>query len=47
MKTREQRRKRRPLTSIFVGQAPQKTEPSGFCLMPLAHYGCPIDEKAS
>ena len=46
MKTRDQRRKRRPLGSVFVGQAPQKTEPSGFCLMPPAHYFCFIGEKA-
>ena len=47
MKTREQRRKRRPPAYVFLGRAPQKTEPSVFCLMPPAHYGCLIGEKAS
>ena len=79
MKTRDQRRRRRPLGSVFVGQkakepfrsgegenhettgstaqapaarlcfcgpSPTKTEPSGFCLMALAHYVCFIGEKA-
>ena len=45
MKTREQRRQRQPLGSVFVGQAPQKKEPSGCCLLPLAQYGCPIGGK--
>ena len=92
MKTREQRRQRRPLGSVFVGQAPQKrkvarggvaatvcmtaeaerkknvkktgstaqapaarlrfcgpsptkTEPSGICLMLVAHYGWPMGQK--
>ena len=30
----------------FCGPSPTKTEPSGFCLMLLANYGCPIGEKA-
>ena len=30
----------------FCGPSPTKAEPSGFCLMLLAHYGCPIGEKA-
>ena len=29
MKTREQRRQRRPLGSVFVGQAPQKRSLAG------------------
>ena len=29
----------------FCGPSPTKTEPSRFCLMPLAHYGCPMGEK--
>ena len=43
MKTGGQWRQRRPLGSVFVGQAPQK--PSGCCLLPLAQYGCPIGRK--
>ena len=36
MKTRDQRRKRRPLGSVFVGQAPQKRSLAGAasCLLP-------------
>ena len=30
----------------FCGPSPTKTEPSRFCLMLLAHYGCPIGKKA-
>ena len=29
----------------FCGPSPTKTEPSGFRLMTLAHYGCPMGEK--
>ena len=36
-----------PAASLrFCGPSPTKTEASRFCLMPLAHYGCPIGEKA-
>ena len=45
MKTWEQRRQGHPLGSVFVGPIPTKTEPSGFCLMPLAYYGRPMGEK--
>ena len=47
MKTREQRRQRRPLGSVFVGQAPQKRSLAGAasCLLPLAQYGCPVGRK--
>ena len=45
MKTWEQRRQRRPLGSVFGGQAPQKTEPSGVSLMHLAHYVGSIGDK--
>ena len=36
MKTRDQRRKRRPLGSVFLGQAPQKRSLAGAasCLLP-------------
>ena len=36
MKTRDQRRQRRPLGSVFVGQAPQKRSLAGAasCLLP-------------
>ena len=30
----------------FCGPSPTKTEPSGFCLMLVAHYGCPMGQKA-
>ena len=30
----------------FCGPSPTKTEPSGFCLTPVAHYGCPMGKKA-
>ena len=30
----------------FCGPSRTKTEPSGFCLMLLAHYGCPMGQKA-
>ena len=29
----------------FCGPSPTKAEPSGLCLMPLDHYGCPVGEK--
>ena len=40
MKTREQRRQRRPLGSVFVGQAPQKR---ASCL--LHNMVAPLEEK--
>ena len=52
MKTREQRRQRRPLGSIFVGQAPQKRSLAGAasCLLhnrvaPLARWAASIHAK--
>ena len=52
MKTREQRRQRRPLGSVFVGQAPQKRSLAGAasCLFPnmvalLAEKACQMGSK--
>ena len=52
MKTREQRRQRRPLGSVFVGQAPQKRSLAGAasCLLhnmvaPLAKKGLPDGQQ--
>ena len=52
MKTREQRRQRRPLGSVFVGQAPQKRSLAGAasCLLhnmlaPLAKKACKMGSK--
>ena len=52
MKTREQRRQRRPLGSVFVGQAPQKRSLAGaaFCLLhnmvaPSAEKACQMGSK--
>ena len=52
MKTREQRRQRRPLGSVFVGQAPQKRSlaGAGSCLLhnmvaPLAEKVCQMGSK--
>ena len=52
MKTREQRRQRRPLGSVFVGQAPQKRSLPGVasCLFPnmvalLAEKACQRGSK--
>ena len=52
MKTREQRRLRRPLGSAFVGQAPQKRSLAGaaFCLLhnmvaPSAEKACQMGSK--
>ena len=52
MKTRDQRRQRRPLGSGFVGQAPQKRSLAGAasCLLhkmvaPLAKKGCQTGSK--
>ena len=52
MKTREQRRQRRPLGSVFVGQAPQKRSLAGAasCLLhnmvaPLAKKACQMGSK--
>ena len=52
MKTRDQRRKRRPLGSVFVGQAPQKRSLAGAasCLLPtmvaqLAKRPCEMGSK--
>ena len=54
MKTREQRRQRRPLGSVFVGQAPQKRSLAGAasCLLhnmvaPLAKKACQMGRAAS
>ena len=52
MKTREQRRQRRPLGSVFVGQAPQKRSlaVAASCLLhnivaPLAKKACQMGSK--
>ena len=52
MKTRDQRRQRRPLGSVFVGQAPQKRSLAGAasCLLPnmaaaLAEKACQMGSK--
>ena len=52
MKTREQRRQRRPLGSVFVGQAPQKCSLAGAasCLLhkmvpSLAEKVCQMGSK--
>ena len=45
MKTRDQRRQRRPLASVFVGQAPQKRSlaDSASCLLPT--MAAPLAKK--
>ena len=52
MKTRDERRQRRPLGSVFVGQAPQKLILAGSapCLLPnvvarLAEKACQMGSK--
>ena len=46
MKTREQRRQRRPLGSVFVGQAPQKQSLAGAASCFLPNMVAPLAEKA-
>ena len=46
MKTREQRRQRRPLGSVFVGQAPQKRSLAGAASCLLHNMVAPLAEKA-
>ena len=45
MKTREQRRQRLPLGSVFVGQAPQKRSPAGAASCLLHNMVAPLAEK--
>ena len=45
MKTREQRRQRRPLGSVFVGQAPQKRSLAGAACFLLHNMVAPLAEK--
>ena len=52
MKTRDQRRQRRPLGSVFVGQAPQKRSLAGAAssllpnmVAPLLRKACRMDSK--
>ena len=46
MKTREERRQRRPLGSVFVGQAPQKRSLAGAASCLLPNMVAPLAEKA-
>ena len=46
MKTRDQRRQRRPLGSVFVGQAPQKRSLAGAASCFLPNMVAPLAEKA-
>ena len=46
MKTRDQRRQRRPLGSVFVGQAPQKRSLAGAASCLLPNMVAPFAEKA-
>ena len=46
MKTREQRRQRRPLGSVFVGQAPQKRSQAGAASCLLQNMVAPLAKKA-
>ena len=46
MKTREQRRQRRPLGSVFVGQAPQKRTLAGAASCLLHNMVAPLAKKA-
>ena len=46
MKTREQRRQRRPLGSVFAGQAPQKRSLAGAASCLLHNMVAPLAEKA-
>ena len=45
MKTREQRRQRRPLGSLFLGQAPQKRSLAGAASCLLHNMVIPLAEK--
>ena len=46
MKTRDQRRQRQPLGSVFVGQAPQKRSLAGAASCFLPNMVAPLAEKA-
>ena len=46
MKTREERRQRRPLGSVFVGQAPQKRSLAGAACCLLPNMPAELAEKA-
>ena len=46
MKKREQRRQRRPLGSVFVGQAPQKRSLAGAASCLLHNMVAPLAKKA-
>ena len=46
MTTREERRQRRPLGSVFVGQAPQKRGLAGATSFVLPNMVAPVAEKA-
>ena len=46
MKMRDQRRQRRPLGSVFVGQAPQKRSLAGAASSLLPNVFAPLAEKA-
>ena len=46
MKTREEQRQRRPLGSVFVGQAPQKWSLAGAASCLLPNRIAPLLEKA-
>ena len=46
MKTRDQRRQRRPLGSVFVGQAPQTRSLAGAALCLLHNVVAPLAKKA-
>ena len=46
MKTRDQRRQRRPLGSVCVGQAPQKRSLAGAASCLLPNMVAPLAEKA-
>ena len=47
MKTREQRRQRRPLGSVFVGQAPQKRSLADAASCLLHNMVAPLAKKAA
>ena len=46
MKTRDQRRQRRPLGSVFVGKAPQKRSLAGAASCLLSNKFAPLAKKA-
>ena len=46
MKTRDQRRQRRPLGSVFAGPAPQKRSLAGAASCLLPNMVAPLAEKA-